>query len=157
VVDVIAPQSLLSPGDAAALRELAQRAATLLDVSGEVRVRVVDDAHMADAHERWGGVPGTTDVLTFDLRDGRAARDGEMDTDVLVCVDEARRQSVSRGVAVVHELLLYVLHAMLHCMGYDDHDEGDYRAMHEREDAVLREIGVGDVFAREAPDAGGTP
>lgn len=119
-------------------------------------MRVVDDAQMAEAHERWGGVPGTTDVLTFDLRDGRAAHDGEIDADVLVCVDEARRQAEARGLAVVHELLLYVLHAMLHCMGYDDHDDEDFRAMHEREDAVLREIGVGDVFARDArPHADG--
>lgn len=148
-VDVIAPAELIDAGSIGSLHDLILRAASMLSLGGEVRVRIVCDQQMADAHERWGGVPGTTDVLTFDLRDGRAAVDGEMDVDVLVCVDEARRQASARGIAPEHEVLLYVVHAMLHCLGYDDHDGDGYRAMHEREDEVLGGLGIGPVFARE--------
>ena len=158
-IDVIASAELLDAGSIGSLRDLILRAAAAMSLSGEVRVRIVGDEQMADAHERWGGVPGTTDVLTFDMRDGRAAFDREMDMDVLVCVDEARRQAAARGIALGHEMLLYVVHAMLHCLGYDDHDDEGYRAMHEREDEILRGLGVGPVFAREsregAADAGG--
>jgi probable rRNA maturation factor len=114
---------------------------------GEVRVQVVDDETMSALHARHAGETGTTDVLTFDLREDL----GEpMDTDIVVCVDEARRQAESRGHTVERELLLYILHGALHCLGHDDHDDGAYGAMHREEDAVLTAIGVGRVFDTSA-------
>lgn len=133
------------------LVEKATAAAGVLAYAGEVRVRIVGDDEMAAAHEKYSGVPGTTDVLTFDLRDDASAG-GPLDTDILVCVDEARRQAAALGLSVERELLLYIVHGVLHCLGFDDHDEAGHRAMHEEEDRVLEAIGVGRTFA--APEAG---
>ena len=123
---------------------------------GEVRVRVVGDQEMAAAHERYSGVAGTTDVLTFNLAE---AGDG-LDVDVLVCMDEAERQAGRRGHAVERELLLYVIHGVLHCLGHDDHDEAAAARMHAEEDRVLEAVGVGATYGRmeEEPHAerGGT-
>ena len=113
-----------------------------LGARGEVRVRLVGDEEMVRVHERWSGVAGTTDVLTFDLADGP-----ELDTDLYVCVDEARRQTDARSHALKHELLLYIVHGVLHCLGYDDRDESEAERMHRREDEVLAAIGVGRVYA----------
>lgn len=138
-------------------------AARLLRAGGAVRVRVVGDEAMAQAHEEFGGVPGTTDVLTFDLSDPEefpnlprptATDIGKgndrlvygLDTDILVCIDEGERQAGARGYAVERELLLYIIHGVLHCVGFDDHDEAESVAMHEMEDALLTAIGVGPVF-----------
>jgi len=121
---------------AAALAELDVADATL-------SVIVIDDARMADLHERFSGVAGTTDVLTFDLRDDA---DQPIEGEVYICLDEARRRAAERGHATDKELLLYAVHGLLHLMGYDDHDETGYAAMHEREDHVLQAIGVGKVF-----------
>jgi probable rRNA maturation factor len=99
---------------------------------------------MAVAHERYSGIPGTTDVLTFDLRDEAA---GPLDTDILICLDEAIRCGAERGHAANRELLLYVVHGILHCLGHDDHDDAGYARMHAREDEVLEAIGVGRTFA----------
>lgn len=120
--------------------------------SGEVRVRLIDDQEMAAAHARHCGDDSTTDVLTFDLRGTvrRAANLTQLDTDVLICVDEAKRQAEERGHAVEREILLYVVHAMLHCLGYDDHEEPGYAAMHAEEDRVLEVIGVGRTFGVSA-------
>ncbi len=136
-----------------------------VNAAGEVRVRVIADAEMAAAHEEYAGVSGTTDVLTFDMSDPVEGavegvvwcRKGELesgygrgvfvlDTDLMICYDEAHRQAAARGYAVERELLLYVLHGVLHCLGYDDHDEESFAAMHEMEDAVLTAIGVGATF-----------
>ena len=132
------------------------RAGAELGVGGEVRVRVVGDGEMASAHVAWCGVEGTTDVITMDLREpaGSAARDGEIDADLIVCADEAARQAGARGTSVDDEVVLYVVHGLLHCMGHDDHDEAGYAAMHAREDAVLAAIGVGTVFGRAARGGG---
>ncbi len=97
---------------------------------------------MTDLHERHCGLDATTDVLTFPL-----SGDGEpVDVEIAVCLDEAVRRAVERGHEPERELLLYCLHGLLHCTGWDDHTTEDYDAMHAREDEILRAIGVGDVF-----------
>jgi probable rRNA maturation factor len=114
-----------------------------------VRARVVGDVEIARAHVSHLGEPGTTDVITFDLSEGP-----ELDVDLLVCVDEACRQASARGHSVERELLLYVVHGVLHCMGFDDHDEAGALAMHRREDEVLSAIGVGRTFGAPADGEG---
>lgn len=115
---------------------------------------VVADEQMARLHEQYTGVADTTDVLTFDL-----AEDTERDTDfiegdIVICLDEARRQADKRGHPVHHELLLYAVHGLLHLIGEDDHDEADYQKMHAREDALLEQLGIGRVFnPKTNPDA----
>lgn len=146
------PGGLLSAATRAELCARAERAVEALGCGGEVRVKVIGDEEMSAAHVRYSGVEGTTDVLTFDLADGGAARGEPLDVDIFVCVDEARRRGAELGHEMERELLLYVVHGVLHCLGHDDHDEAAYAKMHAREDEVLRAIGVGAVFAPEETD-----
>ena len=143
-VEVVDPDRRLSARDLAWLSEQAERALGVLGVTGEVRVRVVGDGAMAAAHERYAGEAGTTDVLTFDLSEGEKS----LDTDILVCSDEAARQAGARGHEPVRELLLYIIHGVLHCLGHDDHDEAAAARMHAEEDRVLVAMGVGPVYDR---------
>lgn len=157
----------LSEGQLAWLGEQVSKAVHKLNAAGELRVVVVDDPAMAQAHEQYAGVAGTTDVLTFDMSDPVELEAGEMpevwvqvhelqsgfersvfvlDTDIMVCLDEGSRQAEQRGYAVERELLLYIVHGVLHCLGYDDHDDDGFRAMHAMEDAVLSAIGIGPTF-----------
>lgn len=119
-------------------------------LSGEVRIRLVRDPEMAAHHERHCGVPGTTDVLTFDLRDQPSNGPCQLDVDLMVCIDEAARQAALRSIPIEHELTLYILHGLLHVLGHDDHDDDEYRAMHAREDQILVESGLGPVFSTHA-------
>ncbi len=152
VLDLSDPDALLCPDDARWLRSMAQQALDLLGAPGEARVRVVGDDEMAAAHLEYAETPGTTDVLTFDL----SGDPGLLDTDIMVCADEARRRAAERGHEPRRELLLYIVHGVLHCLGHDDHDEADYRRMHAAEDELLTRLGVGATFARESVgDRGG--
>lgn len=146
-LEVADPAGLLVDSERRWLETYGPLALEALGRAGEVRARVVGDAEMARAHVSHLGEAGTTDVITFDLSEG-----AELDVDLLVCVDEARRQSAARGHPAERELLLYVVHGVLHCMGFDDHDEAAAMAMHRREDEVLAAIGVGRTFG--APAAG---
>jgi probable rRNA maturation factor len=105
---------------------------------------------MAELHLFHSGVEGTTDVLTFDLRQGAA---GPLEVEIVACLDEARRMAGAGPVE--RELLLYLLHGALHCLGHDDHDPEGFARMHEREDEILLAIGVGAVFDGGFPGAGG--
>lgn len=120
--------------------------AALAPRAGEARVRVIDDNAMADAHQRYKDVEGTTDVLTFDLA---GDPDAPLDTDILVCIDEAARQANARGIPVEHELLLYITHAVLHCSGFNDDTDANAQAMHAREDELLSAVGIGAVFSTD--------
>ena len=145
-IDIADPGALLSFAALNALRAEAGTAIDLLGRAGEVRVRLVADPEMAAAHMKFSKIPGTTDVLTFDLGASSAAGGGALDVDILACVDEARRQAASRGHTPERELLLYILHGALHCLGYDDHDERGYQRMHAEEDRILTAIGIGPIF-----------
>ena len=148
VIDVLDPCALLSSDERGWLMERTRQAMTELALGGEVRIGIVDDQQMGERHQRDTRVPGTTDVLSYDLA-GDSERTRVLDVDVIVCADEARRQARDRGVTAERELLLYVLHAALHCVGYDDHSPEGYRRMHETEDRVLEAIGVGATFSVE--------
>lgn len=162
--DVVDPRSLLTPAQRRQLDAwLHAVTGALADTGvrgGSVRIRLVTDAEMAAAHAKYSGIEGTTDVLTFDMRDEVEGQAEDLpadplDVDVWVCVDEARRQAAARNIELLREILLYCLHAVLHCLGHDDHDEEGFARMHAEEDRILEHIGVGRTFALDA--GGGVP
>ncbi len=141
-------------------------AGELLGAAGEARVRLVADAEMARVHEERLGIAGTTDVITFDLREekpgtgsqtpGEGAEIGGVggggkgvvvDVDVLICLDEAERQAARRGIEARSETLLYAIHGLLHCLGHDDRDEAGSAAMHGVEDRTLVALGLGPIYS----------
>lgn len=142
----IEPTPLLSRNEFDALLQAAVKALALVDRSGEVRVRLVADDEMAKAHERYSGIPGTTDVLTFDLSEGATAKGDPLDVDILICVNEASRQAQQHGHDRGREILLYILHGVMHCLGHDDHSDEGFARMHAEEDRILTAIGVGPTF-----------
>lgn len=120
----------------------------------ELSVALVGDKRMSLLHEQFLGIPGPTDVLTFELN--HDARNRVTAGEVVICVPEARRQARRRPHSSVRkELLLYALHGMLHLTGYDDRTEDDYRQMHRKEDEILRRLGVGPVFDNQPPSENG--
>lgn len=117
-----------------------------------ITVRVVDDVEMIRLHARHCGDPSTTDVLTFCHAGGPsgvdAASDAGVSVDLAICVDVARREAATRGHPVEHELILYVVHGLLHCVGHSDHEPQAFDAMHTEEDRILAAIGIGATFGR---------
>jgi probable rRNA maturation factor len=105
----------------------------------ELSVVLVDDATLAELHERFLGDPAPTDVLAFDLGD-----DGGPAGEVVVSVDRARDLAAERGVGLDRELALYLVHGALHLCGHDDHDEAERAAMRRAEAAVLAGLGFPD-------------
>lgn len=142
--DVLGQTCAMTQSERAQLVRHARESAEMLFAGrgGSVVIRIVGDAEMAAAHERYTGVAGTTDVLTFDLSEPG----GPAEIDLLLCSDVAAREAASRGGPAWRELLLYAVHGMLHCAGHDDHGEADAAAMHRREDEILAELGVGPVY-----------
>ena len=134
------------------LEQHVRRAIQLCGV-GQVSLNlvIVADDEMAQLHEQYTGVAGTTDVLTFDLTDSAEGdspieSDAAIEGDIILCLDEAKRQAAGRGHEPRQELLLYAVHGLMHLLGEDDHNEDDYQRMHAREDALLEQLGFGPLF-----------
>ena len=129
-------------------RNLIRAHAILRPALGEFSLALVGDRRMAELHEEFMDIPGSTDVLTFEL--DHDARGRVTAGEVVVCVPYALREARRRKVPAKNELLLYALHGMLHLCGYDDRTDRDFATMHRREDEILKQLGVGAVFAPAA-------
>lgn len=109
----------------------------------DISVALVDDAHMARLHQRYMNRPTATDVLTFDLS---GDDDQIVEGEIVVSIDTAERESRARGIDVSSEVLLYVVHGVLHLLGYTDDSAASARRMHAMEDTLLTQLGVGPVY-----------
>ena len=74
------------------------------------------------------GVPGSTDVITF------------QHGDIVVCPDVAAREARRRGLTLANELLRYCVHGWLHLRGYDDVTDELRAVMHARQEALVARL-----------------
>ena len=112
--------------------------------NSELSVRIVDDNEMSALHREHSGIAGATDVLTFD----HGSTDQAIIADIAICEDVAIREAKNHTHSLQEELLLYIVHGILHCMGFDDHEDEAHKQMHEEEDRVLTAIGVGAIWSK---------
>lgn len=141
-VDVIDRQRAVRIG-AAWLGRIARHALERQGVRrAEVAILLVGDRRMARMHEEWLGVPGPTDVITFDLGAGGRGGPEGLRGDVVVSAETARRVAREIGWAPRHEVAYYVVHGLLHLTGHDDVDADARRAMRARERTLMRAVGL---------------
>jgi probable rRNA maturation factor len=133
------------PRDLARLRALAER---LHGGPVDLSVAVVSDREIRRLHRRWLGADRATDVVSFPLS---GPRDEGLVGAIAVSRDTARREAARRGHAAYHELMLYVVHGVLHLLGHDDHGPRARARMRRAERDVLASLGLPPVFG---PDAG---
>lgn len=140
-VDVVDRQRSMRV-DAAWLGRVASRALLREGIGhAEIVIVLVGDRRIAALHEEWLGVPGPTDVITFDLAQGGPAREGLIG-DIAVSTQTARRAARAVGWSARHEVAYCVVHGLLHLAGYDDHDATARREMRARERVLMAAAGL---------------
>lgn len=124
----------LPPGVRAALEDLAARVRP-----ARLRVQLVlgDDAMLRRLNRDYRRRDRTTDVLSFRYDRVPGAAPGDADAEVYVSVPQARRQARERGHGLGSELVLLVLHGLLHVQGHDHHTGPEARRMRRAETAQL--------------------
>lgn len=105
---------------------------------GAVEVAFVDDAMISELHERFLGVPGPTDVITFPHEDDLPGDEGFASLgEIVVSTDTASKQAPDYGSDPVEEAYLYVVHGVLHLLGWDDGEEDAAERMAVRQREIL--------------------
>ena len=100
----------------------------------EVDIAVVGTDEMASLNRRYLHQASPTDVLSFDLSEA----DGEgICAQLVICGDVAVAQAHRRNLSPQRELMLYVVHGLLHLMHYEDRSVRGAARMHDREAEIL--------------------
>ena len=92
----------------------------------EIVVLLISERRMAALHRRFLNKPGSTDVITF--------QHGE----IFISVSTARQHARQFGTSTAREMQLYIVHGLLHLLGYDDQTSGQRERMRAAETTVIR-------------------
>lgn len=125
------------------LRSAKRRAKQILEILGcqdcQLSLVLADDGFVASLNERFRGVQGATDVLSFpqgppDFPEVKPKLLG----DLVISTETALRQAEKVGHSLSEEMDLLITHGLLHLLGYDH--EASRRAAREmkaREKEIL--------------------
>jgi probable rRNA maturation factor len=123
----------------------------------EIGICLVAAPEMTRLNETYLKHRGSTDVIAFDYRDNveqasslshsknRKVRDRQdacptIHGEIFVCLDEAVLQARKFGTSWQSEVVRYIIHGVLHLVGFDDSSAGARRKMKREENRRLREM-----------------
>lgn len=127
------------------LEQLTKLASRILEFVGEpdalLSLEIVGDVRMRRLNRLFRQRDKTTDVLAFATREGPGPPSALLG-DVVISLPQALRQSSRHQRGVDYELVVLLIHGILHLCGYDhERSEREARRMTRRERAVLRAVG----------------
>ena len=139
-VSIASPQELVKL-DRPRLREIVRQVMAEEDIKDyEISLAFVDNPTIHGINKRFLEHDEPTDVITFPYSSGQVLV-GELVIGVEVALEQAR----VGGHEVDAELALYVIHGLLHLVGYDDKDAHDRKQMRVRERYHLNGLGLPDI------------
>lgn len=93
-----------------------------------VEVSLVDDPTIDQVHREFMDIPGATDVITF--------AHGE----IVISVETAARYSKEFGNRYEREIMLYIIHGLLHLSGHEDALDNEREAMEAIQFSILERV-----------------
>jgi probable rRNA maturation factor len=109
----------------------------------ELGIHLVAAPEMTRLNEKFLRHAGPTDVITFDFSNPRPQTPDprrQLHGEIFVCVDEAVWQARKFGTGWQSEVVRYIVHGVLHLLGFDDSHAGARRKMKREENHRLREL-----------------
>ena len=100
---------------------------------GDLSISIVDDQAIRKIHGEHLGKDRPTDVISFEY--------GEHGGEVIVSAERALEEARLRGHDPVEELLLYVVHGIMHLRGFDDKEEADAEEMWKAQNRMMKKLG----------------
>ena len=98
------------------------------DIYNKLEVVFVSDSTMRKYNRRFSGKNKSTDVLSFDI---------DKTYVIIVSVDTARKNAILYGEKFEDEVLRYVVHGILHLLGFDHKVEAFKEKMRNKEEEMM--------------------
>ncbi len=105
--------------------------------SAKLSIAFVDNEEIKRLNERFLGSNEVTDVIAFPLNNKEDILSGEIVVSVETAVEVADRKKSN----VEGEIILYLVHGILHLLGYNDNNKKNATIMHEKESEILAFLG----------------
>ncbi len=109
--------------------------------SGEVVIRLVDEAESAELNQTYRHKKGPTNILSFPF-DAPVETESELLGDLLICAPVVLQEASQQGKPARHHWAHIVIHGVLHLLGYDHIDEADARRMETLEINLLKTLNI---------------
>lgn len=126
-VPLAALRLLASDAVAHCARATGPEPAVLLSLD-EVVVSLVSDAVSARIHRDFSGVPGATDVITF--------QHGE----IVISAETAARQARANREPLRREIFRYIVHGLLHLNGHRDGTAAQRKKMWTAQERIVKQL-----------------
>lgn len=94
----------------------------------EVEISIVSDEVIAQVHQDFMGISGATDVITF--------AHGE----IVISAETACTYAQEFGNSFEKELMLYIIHGLLHLAGHEDSIQQEREAMEAIQTQILEQV-----------------
>lgn len=105
----------------------------------ELSLVFVNDFYIKTLNWKYRKVDSATDVLAFPMRDTKGLS-GCILGDLVISVETAKKEARKRKIDFQRELDLYLVHGILHLLGYDDEKIKDRKKMKAKEKEIIKEI-----------------
>ncbi|RSX55971.1 16S rRNA maturation RNase YbeY [Bifidobacterium dolichotidis] len=129
-----------------------------VSTQSDLTITFVDPDPMAKLHERWMGLLGPTDVMSFPMDELRPGDDRSLSEgvlgDIVICPWVAADQAAAAGHSTIEEMMLLTIHGVLHLLGYDHRAKDQERQMFGLQRQLLLTffaVRQGTQYAVEAP------
>ena len=107
-------------------------------IDGDISVALMNDSEIREVNRKHLSHDYETDVISFDLTSGDQFLEGE----IIASLETADREAQDHGWNGDDELLLYVIHGMLHVVGLRDKKPKETKAMREAEQYYLAQFNL---------------
>ncbi len=105
----------------------------------EISVVFLTKARMRELNRQFRHRDAATDVLSFRL-EGGSSRSRASFGDVFISPDAARENADAFNSSFEKEIVLYVIHGILHLAGYDDTRPRERARMRKKEEELLTDL-----------------
>ena len=111
--------------------------------TGEITVSFVNDPKIKELNLKYLGRDNPTEVIAFDVAEPK--RKDKIFADIVISTDTAIGNAKAFKTSPLFELYLYVIHGVLHILGYDDRTKKDKLLMRKKEADLVKKLGLSTV------------
>ncbi|MFC1704160.1 rRNA maturation RNase YbeY [Candidatus Omnitrophota bacterium] len=108
-------------------------------IAAELSIVFVDDKKIQQLNRRYLHKNSPTDVLAFDLKDAKQPKN-KVVGEIVISLEMAQRNARAFNTPVQEEVLLYLVHGILHLSGYDDTSKKKKEQMRRKEQSIVKKI-----------------
>lgn len=113
----------------------------------EVILHFVEEKKIKKLHLKFFNDPSSTDCITFPIDSLNDKKSGwHILGEAFICTDIAIKNAKRFKTNPFYELNLYIIHTVLHLIGYDDIKEKDSKVMRKKENCYLTLLKETNIF-----------